>query len=63
KNRDAFFNNNNNVFWNSRIENYETKSDLINDSLSTGTNEVLKIEHSYTIMQDLMEVLMNETNF
>ncbi|EAC7896621.1 DUF262 domain-containing protein [Listeria monocytogenes] len=63
KKRDSFFNDNKNVFWTSRIENYETKSDLINDSLSTGTNEVLKIEHSYTIMQDLMEVLMNETNF
>ncbi|PZG33375.1 hypothetical protein C2D64_08510 [Listeria ivanovii] len=63
KKRDAFFNKSNNDFWDSKIKEYDEKSNLISDSLSTGTNEILKIQNSYNIMNELMEVLINESDY
>ncbi|MGX7031308.1 DUF262 domain-containing protein [Vagococcus zengguangii] len=66
--RDLFFNYNyelnddNNTFWIGKVEKLELKSRTIDDSLSTGTNEILKIESAYTIMAEILEVLINESN-
>lgn len=60
--RNQFFNNSKNEFWNSNIEKFEEKSNTIDDSLSTGTNEILKIKYSYNIMNEFMEVLISESN-
>lgn len=60
--RDKFFKGEKIDFWISQIEQAELKSEKIDESLSKGTNEIQKINDSYEIMSELMEVLVNEQN-
>lgn len=61
--RDTFFSGEESEFWIQHIDNARHKSIIIDESLSKGTNEILKINDSYEIMSELMEVLVNEQNF
>ncbi|MDT1997105.1 DUF262 domain-containing protein [Carnobacterium divergens] len=61
--RDNFFKEEESQFWSAHIDSAKLKSRIIDESLSKGTNEIQKINDSYNIMSELMEVLVNEQNF
>ena len=61
--RNQFFNDKNNDFWESKLANFKELSDKIDDSLSKGTNEIKKIDDSYSIIKEMLRIMIDDADY
>lgn len=58
--RNEFLEDKESSFWIAKVEDYKTLHIELDDALTAGTNEIVKIENSYNTMNKIIEVIINE---